>query len=1022
MQRIKAHVPADIGLEVFVCHKLTLIGDAEPELAVGHRAAGQSLGGNDLSGGAARRVGRSAVTVVERHQGLLDLVLATLVDRLMRALGTAGDGRRGGKRTGTVIGDGDRHGTHGVVVGVTGLAVILLGYGVREGLAGVSLRKLDLMASQDVDQADRCLCRRRGLEVVGSGQQAKRVGRGLVGRRHGKRELTLSHRTSGEALAELEAAGRGVVKLSAVCVGEASVFLLGDIGGQLALAVLSHGHFGGRDMPVIRHAGRVTRVLADLVRVGSGSRVVDLAELDGGDAILRVLLAHSYGCGIGQRGALRSGDGKAELVPLSPLSAVNGLAQAKVELCIERGHIVGVLELGGLGALQDMLGLEGAVAVVGDGGLDSVLGVAVRDALAGGSAVGLAQRVGVLAGLVVLHGAHRNRAVGGVLAGGDDLGILALTLDELEGELALSHVAAGQDLGRGDLVGDAELVRIRLVVVVELRLVVALQDMLRLERAVALVGDGRLNGVGLAVVGDAVVGVARDLAQRVGVLAGLVVLHGAHRDLAIGGVLAGGDDLGVLALALDELEGELAFLEIAPGQDLGRRDPISNTEALGGYGVGVLEGRLVDILQLVLDAEGAVAVVLDDGHDSVLGGAVRNAVLGGAGLGLAQRVGVLASRGVGDGIHYDLAVGIVGAGGDYVVALNELKAELAGNEADLAAGQDLGRGDLAGDAGVTGVRLVAVAELRLVSVIQDMLRLERAVALVGDGGLDGVGLAVVGDAAGVTLDLAQRVGVLAGLVVLDGAHRDLAIGGVLAGGDDLGVLALALDELEGELALSHVAAGQDLSRGNLVGDTRLDRRHVIGIGERKCHIAVRLVGYAQIALAVISHGEGNLARQLGVVGHASDLAGLGHGVGKGVLALFGLLAQSLVNVVERKGNLAKVDLALGIIGNARVRGHGCALFTGHGKGELAGNVSRGQALRNLQILLAHKRCLGRRGSVGVHELVAGIAVDSRRRQGTIAVVDNGYTCVNCRHGGAHARRQLAGLLGSDVMNGPRGFA
>lgn len=89
----------------------------------------------------------------------------------MRTLGTAGDGRRGGKRTGTVIGDGDRHGTHGVVVGVTGLAIILLGYGVREGLAGVSLRKLDLMASQDVDQADRCLCRRRGLEVVGSGSR-----------------------------------------------------------------------------------------------------------------------------------------------------------------------------------------------------------------------------------------------------------------------------------------------------------------------------------------------------------------------------------------------------------------------------------------------------------------------------------------------------------------------------------------------------------------------------------------------------------------------------------------------------------------------------------------------------------------------------------------------------------------------------------------------------------------------------------------------------------------------------------
>ena len=229
---------------------------------------------------------------------------------------------------------------------------------------------------------------------------------------------------------------------------------------------------------------------------------------------------------------------------------------------------------------------------------------------------------------------------------------------------------------------------------------------------------------------------------------------------------------------------------------------------------------------------------------------------------------------------------------------------------------------------------------------------ERAVAVVGDGGLDGVFGGAVGDAlaGGSAVDLAQRVGVLAGLGVLHGAHRDVALGVVLAGGDDL----VALDELEGELAVHEIAASQNLVRGNLVGDARLDRRHVIGIGERKCHIAVRLVGYAQIALAVISHGEGNLARQLGVVGHASDLAGLGHGVGKGVLALLGLLAQSLVKVVERKGDLAKVDLALGMIGHARVRGHGCTIFTGHGKGELAGNVSRGQAVGDLQVLLAHK--------------------------------------------------------------------
>ena len=461
--------------------------------------------------------------------------------------------------------------------------IVLLGHGVHEGLTGVSLRKLDLMASQDVDQADRSLCRCRGLEFVGYGQQAKRVGRSLVGGRHVKGELALGHGTSAEGLAELEPASCGVVELRAIRIGKASVFLLGDVSGQGAIAILGHGHFGGCDMCVIRHADRAARVLADLVLIGSGSRVVNLAELDGGDAVLRVVIAHGYGCRIGQRGAVGGGDRKAELVPIRPLATVDGLAQNKVEVCIGRGHAVGVLEgrsRGVLRVLQDMLRLEGTVAVVRDGGLDGVLGVTVGDALAGGSAVDLAQRVGV-------------------------------------------------------------------------------------------------------------------------VLAGLIVLHGVHRDLAVGSVGALGNDL----VALDELEAKLAVLELATGQDLGR--------------------------------------------------------------------------------------------------------------------------------------------------------------------------------------------------------------------------------------------------GDLVGDARLDRLHAIGVGEREGRVAIRLAGHVQLTLAVIGHGEGNLARQLGVVGHASDLAGLGHRVGKGMLALLGLLTQGLVKVVERKGDLAKVDLAVGVVVHARARRHRRALFAGHGKGKLTGDVGRGQVVGNL---------------------------------------------------------------------------
>ena len=230
---------------------------------------------------------------------------------------------------------------------------------------------------------------------------------------------------------------------------------------------------------------------------------------------------------------------------------------------------------------------------------------------------------------------------------------------------------------------------------------------------------------------------------------------------------------------------------------------------------------------------------------------------------------------------------------------------------------------------------------------------------------------------------------LAGLVVSDFVHDNRAVSGVLAGGDDL----VALDELEGELAFLELTPGQDLVRGDLVGDARLDRRHVIGIGEREGRITVRLAGYAQIPLAVIGHGEGNLARRLSVVGHASDLTGLGHGVGKGVLALLGLLTHSLVKVVERKGNLAKVDLAVNVVVHARARRHRCALFTGHGKGELAGDISRGQSVVNLQILDTRKRCLGSIRGVGVLELdaldVLGVLQLVRGNQLALAVIGDG---------------------------------
>ena len=156
----------------------------------------------------------------------------------------------------------------------------------------------------------------------------------------------------------------------------------------------------------------------------------------------------------------------------------------------------------------------------------------------------------------------------------------------------------------------------------------------------------------------------------------------------------------------------------------------------------------------MLHAEGAIVVILDGGHNSVLSGAVSNAVFGGAGLGLAQYVGVLASRSVGDGIHYDLAVGIVGTGGDHVIALDELEMELASLE--VAPVQDLVRGDLLGDAGALGGHVVGVLELGNLDVLQNMRGTERTVAVIGDGRHDGELGITVGDAlaGGSAVDLA----------------------------------------------------------------------------------------------------------------------------------------------------------------------------------------------------------------------------------------------------------------------------
>ena len=547
-----------------------------------------------------------------------------------------------------------------------------------------------------------------------------------------------------------------------------------------------------------------------------------------------------------------------------------------------------------------MLHAKGAVAVVLDDGHDSVLRGAVGNAVFGGAGLGLAQHVGVLASRGVGDGIHHDLAVGIVGAGGD----YVIALDELKTELAGLEVTAVQGLDRGNLVGDAGALGARLVGVGKLRLVGALQLMLYAERAVAVVLDDSLDGVGRGIVGDTT-DVAPDLAQRVGVLAGLVVSDFVHDNRAVSGVLAGGDDL----VALDELEGELAGGKRAPGQELGRLDLVGDAGLSGGQIVGILELGSLGILQDMLGLERAVALIGDGGHDGVSLAVVGDALAGGSAVDFAQCVGMRSGLVILDGAHRDVTAGVVGAGGDDLVALDELEGELAGGK--LAPGQGLGRGDLVGDAGALGRHGVGVLELNLLDVLgalQLMRGHKLALAIVGDGRHDGIDGFVIGDAAGIALDLAQRIDVLTDLGVLDGAERNVAVGIILNGFDNRRVLALTLNELKGELIVLELMAGQDLGNCNLIGDARLSG--IGGIGVLELDLARGLLHRSlELSLCVGCHRYGELCNVLAV----------GDAVDRGP----GMLLANLVDIRARLviGNLAKANVRMAL-GCKRSRGPG----------------------------------------------------------------------------------------------------
>ena len=356
-------------------------------------------------------------------------------------------------------------------------------------------------------------------------------------------------------------------------------------------------------------------------------------------------------------------------------------------------------------------------------------------------------------------------------------------------------------------------------------------------------------------------------------------------------------------------------------------------------------------------AERAVTVVGDGRLDGV-GLAVVGDAVAGVARDLAQRVGVLAGSGVLDGAHRDLAASVVGAGGDYVIALDELEVELAGLE--VAAGQGLGRGDLVGDAEALGSQIVSVLELDTLNVL-GALQLVRshqlALAVITDGRNDGAHRVVVGDTAGVALNLVQCIGVLTDLVVLDGAELHLTVGGIRNGLDKLGVLALNLAQLKTKLAGRKVTAAQGLGHDNLVGNAGLNRIRSVGVPELGLARGY-LHGSAELALLVGRHRHGDLR----------DVLAVGNAVNRGPSVLLADLvdirARCLVfDRAEVNGRLALIRIVIG---------------HGHSHGLSRGLGHRGVVLgRQLKL----KRVLFRPGAAVEHlgQAEVGLGVHRRRR-------------------------------------------
>ena len=469
-----------------------------------------------------------------------------------------------------------------------------------------------------------------------------------------------------------------------------------------------------------------------------------------------------------------------------------------------------------------------------------------------------------------LDGRELNLAVCAVLRGGDDLAERTVSLDlhQLELELVGLELAALEDLARLD----PERALRRRVLVGEHRGRAALVGDHALEGAVSVIRRLDSQVARRGVVRNAALGTL-DLADAVAALASTLQLDLAERDLAVGIVFRGGNHVavGIVSLDLDELELELAGLEVAALELLGRlglEGTLGRLDIVRKRRHNVV-GRTVDHLaaEVAIRVVGChhvqvvLGLVVNDG--SVLARLLADAVLIAA-LGVDTQ---LAEHHVARGVvlcgSNDLAVRAV------ILDLHELELELALLE--VAALERLM------GAGHEGPRLLEhVDELGLGAALVGDLAVQFPVTGVRRRNCQVARRGVVGHAGLVAGDLAHAVAMLAQRGHGHVAKRHITLSVILRGSDDLavGTVGLHLKQLKRVGILLEVRTLHALGR---MGGKRALR--LVAIGEhRRLRSGVGAdVGNRALELAVIGPGRTRSHRQVVrtlVIGDAGRRSGL----------------------------------------------------------------------------------------------------------------------------------------------------